>query len=350
MAAKGVVTLKDISERVGVNVTAVSMVLNGNRSSARVSEATRQRIRASAAEMGYRPNHLARSLVKQKTDTLGLLLPDFGNPFFRDVYDQFEKLAVESGRQILLDPGTATYGQYHELRKIAAWLVDGVLIWTIPDHNVENYLGERARGVPVVYLGHLREDGSDCVAMDLCQAGRLTMEHLLARGRRRIAFVSTFPPENFRLPSHQQIGFQNNQLLTYQKLCRDAGIDPAILVLDGNGTMEAVSFRMGVSVAARPPSERPDALICHNDWIAHFVILGLMQGGLRVPHDIAVVGCDGIEAGKHIPNGPLTTVRAPVEALCRTAIDILLARIGGETDASPRQVLIPTELIAGGTT
>jgi LacI family transcriptional regulator len=350
MADKRVVTLKDISERVGVNITAVSMVLNGNRSSARVSEATRQRIRAEAARMGYRPNHLARSLVKQKTETIGLLLSDFGNPFFQEVYGELEKRTVAAGFQVLLDPGTGTYGRYHELRKIASWMVDGALIWTIPDYDLELYLGERARDIPTVYLGHPREDGRDSVAVDLRQAGRLATEHLIERGRRRLCFVSTFPPENFQWPSHQQIGYQNNQLIVFQEICREAGIAPEVFVLDDVATRPASAFSAGLALARRPAAQRPDGLICHNDWIAHFVILGLMQGGVRAPEDIAVVGFDGIEECKHIPNGPLTTVRAPVAELCQTALDILLMRIGGDVATPPQQVLLPADLIVGGTT
>ena len=165
--------------------------------------------------------------------------------------------------------------------------------------------------------------------------------------------LESFPPNPERIFTKFP-GFLNNQIHGYQEVCRQTGYKPEVLVLGNTritpANVQASSFQMGVELAKRPRSDRPDAVICHNDVIALSVYNGLLHGGLRAPDDIGLVGFDGIDAGKYIPNGPLTTVRMPVEGLARAALDILIKRIGGDVTTPSRQVLIPTELIVGGTT
>lgn len=342
------VSIRQVAERAGVSLGTVSKVLN-NSDNAQIAVETRQRVQSAALELDYRPNPLARSLGRQKTDTVGLMLSDLRNPFFQDVLECAEKMVLDAGYQILLDVKASDYSQYHELRKISGWLVDGVLMWATPDVDLAKYLGERAKDVPVVYLGHLREDGTDAVALDLYDAGKRATEHLLERGRKRLCLISTYPPEDFLWPSHSRPGFANNQLPAIQHVCRQAGIEPEVIVID-NQKMPVSSFQAGMELAARPAATRPDAIICHNDHIALYICNALIRSGVRVPEDVAVIGFDGLEEGRCLPCGPLTSFRVPVETLCRTALGTLLRRIEGDRDMPKQQVLVPMELVPGGTT
>jgi LacI family transcriptional regulator len=340
--------MRDVAQAAGVSQTTASYVL-GNRGTSTIPEKTKEQVRRAARELGYQPNLLARSLGRQKTETIGLMLSDLKNPFFQAVREEFDKQIAGAGYQMMLD-STAEYGEYHELRNLASWLVDGVLIWTIPDIDAGTFLGDRSKDIPVLYLGHFREDGSDAVAMDLYSAGKQATEHLLERGYRRPCFVSRYPAENFLLPSHLLPGYANNLFPAFQRVCLNAGIKPEVYVLDDPTKIPESGFRAGIEIARRPPSERPDSLICANDWLATFVHNGLLRGGLRVPDDIALIGFDGLPEGACLPCGPLTTFKLPVDELCRAALEIMLKRIGGDRTMPPQQILIPMELNLGETT
>jgi DNA-binding LacI/PurR family transcriptional regulator len=343
------VSIRHVAERAGVSLGTVSKVLN-NSEHAQIAQVTRQRVRSAAQELGYRPNPLARSLGRQRTDTIGLMLSDLRNPFFLEVLELSERMVHDAGYQVLLDVNPAKYSAYHELGKISGWLVDGVLMWATPDVSLSQHLGDRAQDIPVVYLGHLREDGSDAVAMDLYGAGVQAARHLLERGYKKPCFMSTFPAEDFLHPGHDRPGWRNNQMPAYLDVCREAGIKPEVINVGVHRTPYA-SFQAGLEIGRRPAASRPDAIICRNDWMALYVCNAIVQCGLRIPDDIALIGFDGLEEGACIPNGPLTTVKMPIDALCSASLEILLKRMdGADTSMPPQQVLIPMELVPGRTT
>ena len=109
-----VVSLKQVAEKSGVSGATVSRVLNG-KEQGRIPLHTRERVQMIARELGYSPNVLARSLARQKTDTIGLMLSDLRNPFFQSVLEQIESAVIKAGYHILLNANTSRYGQYQAL-------------------------------------------------------------------------------------------------------------------------------------------------------------------------------------------------------------------------------------------
>ncbi len=334
------VSIKDVAARVGVSPGTVSHVLNGNKE-ARIALATQDRVRRIAAEMGYRPNRLARSLGRGRTDTIGLLISGLRNPFFVDVLESAEALALEAGYEVMLDAAPSAHGTYQGHGKLRDWAVDGVLMWAVSSQSLERVLGtQAAQTTPVVYIGAVRKDDTDWVSFDLYDGGRQATEHLVSRGYRRIAYVSpyAFGEDRHEEPRH----------LAYKGVCAAAGLKPEFVLLHGEET-RAAGLAAGRALAARPASERPDAVFCHNDVIAVGVYCGVRRAGLRVPEDIAIVGFDGVEEAQYL-EVPLTTVRTPVDALCRHALNILSRRLNGEAPPPREQALIATELIIGSST
>jgi LacI family transcriptional regulator len=312
-------------------------VLNGNKS-ARIAPATQERVRRAAAEMGYRPNRLARGLGKGRTDTIGLLISGLRNPFFVDIMENAEALALEAGYQVLLDAAPSVHGTYQGHGKILGWPVDGVLMWAAHYQNLAMYLGPQAQNLPVVYLGSRRDDQTDWVTFDLYEGGRQVTEHLASRGYRRIAYVSpyAFGEDRHEEPRHQ----------AYKGVCAAAGLKPEFVLL-GEEETRAAGKQAGLEIAARPAASRPDAVFCHNDVIAMGVYCGLRRAGLRVPDDVAVVGFDGVDEAQYLEVS-LTTVRTPADILCRRALEVLSRRLAGDRETPPRQVIVPTELVVGG--
>jgi LacI family transcriptional regulator len=313
-------------------------VLNGNEA-ARIAPATQERVRRAAAEMGYRPNRMARSLGRRRTDTIGLLISGLQNPFFVEMMETAERCAMEAGYSVQIDSAPSINGTFGGHGKLSGWPVDGAVMWCIGHENITAYLEQQDSSIPVVYLGTARNDSSDWVSFDYSQGGHLAMEHLITRGRKRIAYVS---PYAFGEDRHEE-----SRHAAYVAACERAGQKPRVILTDAEETRQA-GLRIAGKVLSLTATERPDALFCHNDMIAIGVYCGLVRAGVRVPEDIAIVGFDGVIDGQFLER-PLTTVRTCVQTLCRHAFDALNLRLGGDRSAPPRQIVLPTELIIGGT-
>jgi DNA-binding LacI/PurR family transcriptional regulator len=137
----------------------------------------------------------------------------------------------------------------------------------------------------------------------------------------------------------------------YEDVCREAGLPITHLhIKQQHAEIECMlSLDVGLEIARLPADERPDAVICLNDMLAFGFYNGVRRAGLRIPEDIAIVGFDGSYLGRCL-DLPLTTVAIPVEAICKAAIDLIVARLGGDRESGPRRLVLPTELIIGCTT
>lgn len=324
-------------------MSAASAVMNGSgQSSIRVGAATRERIRTAAREVGYTLNWLARGLGRGRTDTIGLMLSSLQNPLFVHLLQSVEHLGRAAGYEVLFDaPRVGTARQDKRLR---GWPVDGVLVWAQTDQSLAAFLGQTtAANLPVVYLGRTRQgDAENNVAFDVQSGARALAEHLIGdAGRRRLAYVSPYPPD--QVPSREA------RLWAFEDVCREAGVALEFVTMPRREISRRAGLETGLLLAARPAPQRPDALLCHNDVIAVGVYHGLRRAGVRVPHEIAVAGFDGIEEGQCL-DLPLTTVELPVEPLCRAALALLLPVIAAGAGNAPQQILIPTRLLVGPTT
>jgi DNA-binding LacI/PurR family transcriptional regulator len=329
------VSIREVAARAGVSCCTVSKALNNVEG--RIPPQTRERVRLAAAELGYQPNRFARGVVKKRTETLGLMISGLQNPFFVDLAEDAERILMTAGYQVVLDAAPRSPGVYHGDGKLRGWPMDGVLMWARPNQTLALYLGPWARDLPVVYLGDLRNDGSDAVAFDLAGGGRQAAEHFAGRGYRRVAHVSHWADDDRHTAFRQ----------TCQE--RDLTVESLLIEMEPHQQLRAAGLRAGEALAARPAATRPEAVFCHNDLIAVGVYRALRRAGLRVPEDVAVLGFDGIDEVRYLES-PLTTIACSTETMCRTALEILLRRIGGDRDTPPRQIAIPTTLVAGGTT
>jgi LacI family repressor for deo operon, udp, cdd, tsx, nupC, and nupG len=346
------VSLREVAERAGVARGTVSSVLNNRSVEARISPETQARIRRVAEELGYRPNRLAQGLGKGRTNILGLMIPGLRNPFFLSLLEIAEERALRAGYDVLPDSAFQMRAAYDMQGKLSGWPVDGILIWVTPDQSLVDYLGKWTQDVPAVYLGYPRDDGSDFVAINRDSGVSQVMQHLRERGYRRIAYL--YPWEDL-----QPV---DSRYALYARLCAEAGQVPERIVLeplDRPNTMSAITqaglreagLMTGLKLAARAATDRPDAVVCHNDLVAIGLFSGLRRAGLRVPQDIAVVGFDGIDEGQYLEK-PLTTVVTPGEELIEAALEMLTYRLNttNETDRQPRSLILHGVLRIGETT
>lgn len=326
----GAVTLADIARRAGVSPITASRAL---RSSAVVAQATRERVLAAAAELGYVPNLLARGLVQNRTATVGVVVLELSNPFFVPMLSAVETVAAKRGFLVVVgesgrdpDKERRYVEQFQQLR------IGGIIV-TTASRRFDHLAAARAGGTPVVLMAR-RWDEGDYVTADHVEAGRLVGKHLLARNYRRIGLVWTYEPENTAI---------EERVHGVREVLADAGLElperwnlrtPTTLLEDG---MDAADRYLAMT-------DRPRAVFVSTDRQAMGFVERLVSQGLRVPEDMAVVGYDDIPFAA-CARVPLTTVAIPMRRMGDLAAEILFDRLDGVAESESRQILLQPELI-----
>jgi LacI family transcriptional regulator len=306
-------TVETIAERAGVSIASVSRVLNGH--GARPN--TVRRVEQAAAELGYVPNGVARSLKGGRTRQLTFAMPDVGNPAYVSMVRQIQAVTKPLGYRLLLHSTDAVAeDELDVVRSLADRTSDGLILCPIrvTDAHLE-VLARAAR--PVVVIGSLPDAAAvDSVRADSVHGTALAVRHLLERGRRRIAFING-PADT--VPGH-------NRALGYRAALREAGLtpDPGLTVTTEFG------IEAGTRAAHRLLQARPDidSVFCANDQLALGAAHAAHDRGLRIPDDLAVVGMDDSELAM-AGQPALTSVDLGSAERGRLAAQMLVARLEG---------------------
>jgi LacI family repressor for deo operon, udp, cdd, tsx, nupC, and nupG len=315
------VSIKDIARQAGVSHSTVSRALSD---SPLVNTRTKARIRRLAGEMGYSPDAQARSLVKGRTLTFGVVVTTISDPFIAEVVQSIESTAHDHGYSVILASSNS-----EPKREIAAVAmlrskrVDGVIVTSSRVGAV--YLEHLERiGAPVVLINNNREDSGPytfSITVDNRHGGRLATQHLLEGGHKRIAYITG------RDDHSSDAGRREG----YCEALEAAGIgfDQA-LIQPGNGRSDGGQRALPALLELE---DRPTAVFCYNDMTAIGLILAARQSGLRMPADLAVVGFDDIPIAS-FACPPLTTIAQPKHEMGKRAVEMALELLdpaeGGE--------------------
>ena len=324
--------LRDVAAAAGVSVKTVSNVVNGY---AHVSDATRARVQQAIDELRYRPNLSARNLRRGRSGLVALAVPELEMPYFAEMANHIVRAAEARGWTVLIDQtdGTAEREKL-VLNGIRRHLIDGVIFNPLATGRRE--LEARLDQTPIVLLGERVYGGPvDHVSIDNTAAAQAAVTHLLELGRTRIAAIG----EQRRRSS----GTARLRLRGYTNALKAAGlpVDPDLVRTsesyhraDGAAEMEAL-------LALPQP---PDAVFCFNDLLALGALRTLLDRGLRVPDDVAVVGFDDIdECAYSTPS--LTTVAPDKAGIAAMAVDLLASRLEGRAVGAPRESTAPHALV-----
>ncbi|MET9775718.1 LacI family DNA-binding transcriptional regulator [Streptomyces sp. NPDC006367] len=332
-------TLEEVAARAGVGRGTVSRVING---SPRVSDATRAAVEAAVAELGYVPNTAARALAANRTDAIALVVPEpetrfFAEPYFSDMLRGVGAEITDTEMQLLL----IFAGSDRERRRLAQYLaahrVDGVLLVSVhADDPLPDMLTQLE--IPAVISGpRSAAETLPSVDSDNYGGARSAVEHLLSRGRRRIAHIT----------GHLDVYGAQRRADGYRDALRDGGLGEAgELIEPGDFTEEGGRRAMTELLRRRPDL---DAVFAASDVTAAGARQALREAGRRIPDDVALVGYDDSAIARHL-DPPLTSVRQPIEEMGRAMIDLLLTEIAGHRPADTRererhQVVLATELV-----
>jgi len=328
------VTLKDIARRVGVSVTTVSRALGGYDD---VAEETRQRILQAAREMGYRPHIIAQSLQRQRTNTVGFIIPTagprFSDPYFTELLTGIGNEAAEHEFDLLVST-RASGAQEREAyeRMVGSRRVDGFLVvrTRCRDERI-TYLLES--GFPFVAFGRSDLD-SDFPYVDVDGTKGLdeATQYLIDLGHWRIAYISA--PLNLM--------FAHYRLAGYKRALERNGLPVREeWIAIGHLTQED-GYREGLKLLDLEPA--PTAIIAANDMMALGAISAVQERGLVVGRDVVVTGFDDIPLAEH-SHPALTTVHQPIYQIGTIICSMLIQVIHGEELAERHILLKPTLVI-----
>jgi LacI family transcriptional regulator len=311
MAAPGI---KDVATRAGVSVGTVSNVLNRPDV---VTERTRRKVLDAIASLGFVRNESARQLRNGHSRTLAYIVLDPANPFFTDVARGAEDAARGAGLALYLcnsEEDAAREAEYLDI--LLEQRVRGVLITPVASGS-DRLRAMPELGVPVVLVDRAAGDPSAwcSVAVDDVEGGDLAVTHLLELGHTRIGFVGG--PDSIVQVTDRRRG-------ALRALNR-AGVDPEALVVLGTSALTLAEGRQaGQRVVGMPARRRPTAVFCANDLLAIGFLQQMIQHGVDVPGEMAIVGYDDIEFAAAAAV-PLSSVRQPRYELGRRACELLLA-------------------------
>ena len=324
-------TMNDVARVAEVSIATVSHVINGTRY---VSPERVERVHAAMRELDYTPDGTARSLRLGRTETLGLVVPDNGNPFFAELARGIEEAAFAAGYTTFLansDERPERESQY--IRTLLSKRVDGLIV--VPSRADDGTLAELLgkADVPVVLVDREAAVGTaDLVVHDNRRGGYDVARYLLDLGHTRLACVAG-PPD--LTPAVER-------LAGFRDALRDAGValgDDAVAHGDFH-------FPGGREAAARLLERGASftALFAANDLMAAGAIRELGDRGIAVPRDISVVGFDDAPLAEMIVP-TLTTVRQPLEEMAEAAVSLLLGRLAKDGTATPVRRILPTRLV-----
>ncbi|MEP7053711.1 MAG: LacI family DNA-binding transcriptional regulator [Actinomycetota bacterium] len=327
------VTVHEVAKLAGVSAMTVSRVVNR---AAYVSPATRQRVEAAIAELGYVPNGLARAMTSRKTGALSVVVPDVTNPFFTHVLHGAEKTARQAGYRVTICSSEADEELERQyLSDIISNQADGVIIAPVGDSSRARLQVLRRNNVPFVLVDR-SVAGLECdlVQGDSVGGARTLVSHLTSLGHRRIAMISE--DEGVSTARDRQRG--------YEDALHDVGVqaDPKLFVRatvteDFEGGARAMRQLLTLK-------ERPTAVFVVNNMAAVGAIRAIREGGLEVPGDIAVVAFDDV-AHAAVLSPFLTVMAQPADMFGMLAVQLLLERITGRDEARRRIVVLPGDLI-----
>ncbi|MGC1370921.1 MAG: LacI family DNA-binding transcriptional regulator [Candidatus Sulfotelmatobacter sp.] len=322
--------MRQIAERAGVSIGTVSHVIN---ETATVRPKLRERVIEAIRSMGYQPSALAQGLRKNRTNMLGMVIPDITNPFFPGVVRGVEDVAYKrSFRVILCNADNDPSKEESYVRELRSYHIAGLLIIPASGEDIAGHLRAYvSASIPVVCIDRV-PDGwkGDAVLVANAEGAYRMTRHLIDMGHRRLAVIAG--PLKLTNAAERLQGFtralDEARIEIEPELMQEAGFDTAS------------GYQAALRLLQMLP--RPTAIFACNDLMAFGVLQAARELNLRCPEDLSIAGFDGLEFTK-FTDPSLTSVYQPGYQLGATAARLLLQRVDGVPFA-PKKLLLPTEL------
>jgi LacI family transcriptional regulator len=329
------VTIREVAKMAGVSNATVSRVINN---SSTVKEKTRDHVLKVIKEMGYAPNEVARSLSKNETKTIGVVVPDINNPFYGDVIKGVSMLADKHNLNILLcDTNEDTEKEKNSLRMLKDHRIRGIIIGPASDTNKFNgeYLSILENlGIPIVLVGRdVKYSNFDGVFLDNVQGACDGVTALIQNGHKKIAIIAGSEESK---PGRDRLGGYLKAMMLNSIAVRED------YIFHGNFKLES-----GYEITRQilEMEDRPTAIFTCNNMMTLGCIKALSEKGLKVPEDMSLVGFDEIEI-LDIFNMQISVVARPTFEMGRIAMEMLLERFDqkGNDRSATKRITLNAEL------
>ena len=321
----------DIARDLGVSLMTVSKAL---RSHADISEQTRTRVLKRARELDYRPNWIARSLVTRRTYVIGLVIPDLMHSFFAEVAKGVARKFEPLSYQIVISNSDENADvEERQIELLIGRNVDGLIVASAQSSGRRGLFATLdSRGVPYVLIDRM-PTGLDAhfVGVKDEEIGVLATDHLIEQGCRRIAHI--------RGPA---VPTGAGRLRGYRRALGRHGLQARPeYVVSGKHDDSSGYNAMRELLALTPP---PDGVFCYNDPVAAGAIKAILESGLNVPNDIAIIGAGNVHYSDLL-RVPLSTIDQSSLAIGETAAELLVRCIESKTPVPAKRILIPPRLV-----
>ncbi len=323
-------TLKDVAKETGLTVSTVSRVLNNR---GYISTETRQKVYDAMKKLNYQPNELARSLSKQTTNTLGVIVPHLDHPYFSKLISSLEKAAYQNGFKVLIfnsmdkDEKEAEYLEMCKSNRVAGIILCSGSVGTDRFEGIH---------VPVITIERYLEHGTAAVECDNLQGGRLAATHLVECGCRNVIYYSGL--KDLSMPADQRAeGFE--------EICKKYHVNYHEIKMD-SALYASLDYRTYIEKGLNDYQEI-DGIFASSDVIAAQVIQVCAKKGLKIPEDIKLIGFDDVNIAS-LTTPSITTIKQPIKEMAFHAVALVNAARENQIVAS--KTVLPVTLIKRETT
>jgi LacI family transcriptional regulator len=330
-------TIKEIAKLAGVSRSTVSRVINNDPN---VSEKTRSKVQSIIDQVGYQPNPVARSLISGRTRVLGLVIPMsysslYTDPFFSLLAQGISSTCTANNYTLMLWLVEPDYEKRANSNILNNRLIDGIIV---ASNRVDDPLldGLIERKMPVVQIGRNKREEVSSVDADNVHGAATAVRLLVDSGRKRLATVT----------GHMDLFSSRDRLAGFKRSLQEKNLP----ILDeriafGDFTEEGGYLQTKMLLS----KSDFDGIFVASDMMSFGALRAFHEAGLRVPEDVALVSFDDIPAAaRHRP--ALTTIRQPIHQMGAIAAQTLIDQLENDDTATPRRIILPTELVLRETT
>jgi LacI family transcriptional regulator len=327
------VTLKDVARDLGVSIVTVSKVLRNHDD---IGPATRARVQKRLKELNYQPNLAARALVTGRTSLMGLVVPDLVHSFFAQLAKELSRVLRRNGYGLIIsssdeDPEL----ENEEIAHMLARNVDVLLVASAqPDAFLFRQLAEQRKSF-VLIDRHFDDLKANFIGTDDRRAGMIATEHLIENGCRRIAHIAG---QGISPAKEREEGYRS-ALMTHGLPAPDSYVSSQAR---GDESGNIAGYDAMKTLLKLTP--RPDGVFCHNDPMACGAMQAILEAGLRIPRDIAIVGCGNMQYAPML-RVPLTSIDQDSATLAERAAKLALSLSGKKDMARAKVILTEPKLV-----
>lgn len=319
-------TIDDVAKKAGVSKATVSRVINGT---APVNNYTKTKIELAMEELNYSPSFLAQSMRSKKTKTIGIVIPDYTNPFYTSLFKEIENRIRDYGYMMLICPSDEDHETGIEnIKKLVSRQIDGIILFTYRGgKEYYKFIAELSRKTPCVFMDQVADElPVSQVFTDGFNGVKEAVTYLLKKGHKRIGCIKV--PSVFEVTIARVNG--------YKTALKDFGIPvDEKLIYEGNAYLDG-GYRAGEYFAKL--ENRPTAIVSVTDFMAIGALKYFQHVSIKVPEQIEIIGFDNISLCTLV-SPQLSTVAQPLEKLAFEAIKLLINKINNPRSRNKKIVL-----------